>query len=138
MSKMLSKCPVLVKYKSVLLENERATMKAISLKQPWANMIADGEKTIETRTWPTNHRGELLICSSKKPDIDPAGCAVAVCRLVDCRPMTAAHAEAACCDVYPKAWAWFLEDVLRIDPFDVKGQLGLYDVDVTGKIDPLI
>lgn len=30
-------------------------MKALPVKQPWANMIATGEKTIETRTWPTDY-----------------------------------------------------------------------------------
>lgn len=43
-------------------------MKALSLKQPWANAIAKGFKTIETRTWETSFRGDLLICSSLKPD----------------------------------------------------------------------
>ena len=52
-------------------------MKALSVKQPWANMIAEGEKTIETRTWSTDYRGEILIVSARDPDIPPAGCAVA-------------------------------------------------------------
>jgi len=43
-------------------------MKAISLKQPWANFIRDGRKTIETRAWKTEYRGDLLICSSKNDD----------------------------------------------------------------------
>ena len=56
-------------------------MKALSVKQPWANMIASGEKTIETRTWMTSYRGQVLIVSSKQPRIKPAGCAVAVVTL---------------------------------------------------------
>lgn len=60
-------------------------MKAISVKQPWANLIASGVKTIETRWWYTRYRGWLLIVSSKQPRIAPAGCAVARARLVDCR-----------------------------------------------------
>lgn len=47
-------------------------MKALSVKQPWANMIASGEKTIETRTWMTGYRGQVLIVSSKQPRIEPA------------------------------------------------------------------
>lgn len=104
-------------------------MKALSVKQPWANMIASGEKTIETRTWPTEYRGELLIVSSKTPKIDPAGFALAVADLVDCRPMTEKDQLNACCAIYPGAFAWVLRNVRRITPFPVRGQLGLFDVD---------
>lgn len=31
--------------------------KAISLKQPWANWVAEGKKMIETRKWTTRYRG---------------------------------------------------------------------------------
>lgn len=41
-------------------------MKAITLNQPYASLIAAGIKTIETRRWRTNHRGPLLICAGKK------------------------------------------------------------------------
>lgn len=40
-------------------------MKAISLWEPWASLMMTGAKTIETRSWQTNYRGDLLICSSK-------------------------------------------------------------------------
>lgn len=33
--------------------------KALSVKQPYASMIAQGSKTIETRNWPTEYRGDL-------------------------------------------------------------------------------
>ena len=36
-------------------------MKAITLTQPWASLVAHGFKTIETRSWSTTHRGELAI-----------------------------------------------------------------------------
>lgn len=36
-------------------------MKAISLCQPWATLMALGVKTIETRSWSTEHRGYLAI-----------------------------------------------------------------------------
>ena len=106
-------------------------MKALSVKQPWASLIASGRKTIETRVWRTDYRGELLICASKRPDIDglPVGVALAVCRLVDCRPMTDADAEAACCGKYPKACAWVLRDIRPIEPFPVHGRLMLYSVE---------
>ena len=40
-------------------------IKALSLWQPWASLIAVGAKHYETRSWATNHRGPLLICASK-------------------------------------------------------------------------
>ena len=42
-------------------------MKALSLHQPWAHFIAEGVKTIETRTWGTRYRGLLVICATKQP-----------------------------------------------------------------------
>ena len=32
-------------------------MKALSIKQPWASLIAHGIKDIENRTWKTNFLG---------------------------------------------------------------------------------
>lgn len=43
-------------------------MKVISIIQPWATLIALGEKKFETRSWATKHRGEIAIHSSKKID----------------------------------------------------------------------
>lgn len=102
-------------------------MKALSVKQPWANMIASGHKTIETRTWMTSYRGQVLIVSSKQPRIEPAGCAVAVATLADCRSMTRRDERAACCRVYPNAKAWVLEEIRRVQPVPVRGALGLFD-----------
>ncbi len=39
-------------------------MKAISILQPWASLVALGHKKIETRSWNTKYRGELLIHAS--------------------------------------------------------------------------
>ena len=105
-------------------------MKALSLKQPWANMIVSGEKTIETRKWRTFYRGDILICSSKIPKIEPAGFALAIVNLYNCRPMCQRDVERACCDVYPRAWAWLLRDIRPIEPFPVKGSLGIFDLKV--------
>lgn len=41
-------------------------MKCISLWQPWATLMAIGAKRIETRSWPTSHRGPLAIHAAKK------------------------------------------------------------------------
>lgn len=115
----------------VRLAESTKSIKAISVKQPWANLIASNKKTIETRTWETKYRGPLLIVSSKKPDIKPAGCAVAVANLVDCHKMTKADEKAACCAVYDGAYSWVLENVRGIkDPFPVKGALKLFNVSV--------
>jgi hypothetical protein len=103
-------------------------IKALSLKQPWANLVASGEKTIETRKWPADYRGPLLIVSSKSPDIPPAGYALAIATLVDCRPMTPADESAAKCRFYQGAYAWVLSDIRRVKPFPVRGQLGIYEV----------
>ncbi|MDX1371688.1 MAG: ASCH domain-containing protein [Nitrososphaeraceae archaeon] len=45
-------------------------MKALSLKQPFADLLAHGEKTIELRKWGTSFRGQFLVHSSKNIDID--------------------------------------------------------------------
>lgn len=33
-------------------------MKVLSIKEPYATLIANGDKLIETRSWKTNYRGE--------------------------------------------------------------------------------
>lgn len=43
-------------------------VKAISLWEPWASAVMTGAKTVETRSWHTHYRGELLICAAKKKD----------------------------------------------------------------------
>lgn len=48
---------------------------ALSIKQPWAWLIAAGHKDIENRSWNTNFRGKFLIHAGKTFDdcaaIDP-------------------------------------------------------------------
>ena len=105
-------------------------MKALSVKQPWANLIAAGEKTIETRTWAPDYRGPILIVSSRSPRIEPAGFALAIADLVDCRPMTRQDESAARCGVYPNAYSWVLRNIRKIHSFPVRGKLGLYDVKI--------
>ena len=36
-------------------------MKVLTLKQPWASLVANGYKIYEFRSWKTNYRGEILI-----------------------------------------------------------------------------
>jgi len=40
-------------------------MKAISLTQPWATLVAMGAKEIETRSWSTAYRGRLAVHAAK-------------------------------------------------------------------------
>lgn len=40
-------------------------MKALTLTQPWATLVAVGAKTIETRSWRTDYRGPLAIHAAK-------------------------------------------------------------------------
>src|SRR5262245_40552891 len=85
-------------------------MKALTLTQPWATLVAIGAKRIETRSWNTNYRGPLAIHAAKGPDKTgvvvtipfwstlkgaginplelPHGFVVATCELVHVFPMT--------------------------------------------------
>lgn len=120
-------------------------MKALTLLQPWAALIALGEKHCETRTWRTPHRGELAIHAGQQlPDyalhacyLQPAagvlgkaglgvadlrrGCIVAVVTLVDV-VQTRTHVqvigpqERAFGDYSDDRWAWLLESVRVVDP----------------------
>ncbi len=113
---------------SELSPQQGLLMTAISLQEPWAGMVYRGEKWIETRVWGTHYRGDLLICASAFPRSPFSGKAIAIVNLVDCMPMTQKHINGACCDVYPRAHAWILEDLRKISPFYVKGQLRLFKV----------
>lgn len=76
-------------------------MRAISLWQPWASLIADGRKRYETRHWSTNYRGPLAIHAAKRIDRDaclsfgygadaiPRGVILCVVELTGCLRMTA-------------------------------------------------
>lgn len=40
-------------------------MRAISVRQPWAWLLANGHKEVENRTWETTFRGRFLIHAGK-------------------------------------------------------------------------
>lgn len=42
-----------------------AVVKALTLTQPWASLVAVGAKRYETRSWPTSYRGPLAIHAAK-------------------------------------------------------------------------
>ena len=109
-------------------------MKALSVKQPWAHLIAEGFKTIEIRTWNTKYRGLLLIVASKKPDYPghASGQSVAICRLVDCRKEEPRDWEFSHVRCYgppsiPR-YSWILEEVIKTPWIEMEGRLRLYEV----------
>lgn len=117
-------------------------MKGLSIREPWATLILQGIKTIETRTWKTDYRGKLLLCCSlmdsenKKAKSDIAGKAFATAILKDVQPMTAEHERLACCAVYDGAYSWFLEDITAIEPVAIKGALSLFKIPEDIKLTP--
>jgi hypothetical protein len=50
---------------------EPPTEYALSLKQPWAALLACGRKSVEVRRWPTVRRGRVLIHAAARPDERP-------------------------------------------------------------------
>lgn len=93
-------------------------MKAISLTEPWAFLVAVQAKRLETRSWPTRYRGPLAIHAAKGFPRDaislcfeepfatflraheittpaglPRGVIVATCTLRDCIPTVGLFGE---------------------------------------------
>src|SRR5262245_47767437 len=96
---------------------------ALSLKQPWAALLASGRKTIEVRSWPTARRGQVLIHAARVPDGRPeawadvpadllpaarlVGGIVGVAELTGCRAYRDAAAFAADRPLHWNAPEWF-------------------------------
>lgn len=53
-------------------QKDQILLKCLSLRQPYAELVLDGRKTIETRRWNTNFRGKFFIHSSKAIDKENA------------------------------------------------------------------
>jgi hypothetical protein len=118
-------------------------MKALSVRQPWAQLIAQGDKTVEVRSRPWSYRGQLVICATARPiELDddgkplPVGCTVAIVDMVDCRPLRPDDAAPACMDGnygdFTKdecagKWAWVLSNSRMVENVPVKGQLQPWD-----------
>lgn len=45
-------------------------MKALSIRQPWAELIVRGFKPVENRTWATRYRGPVLIHAGQTFDVE--------------------------------------------------------------------
>jgi hypothetical protein len=130
--------------------------RCLSLTQPWATLIALGMKKFETRSWRTNYRGPLAIHAAKgfprdcialcygepfrsallragynNPAELPVGQVIAIVYLMDCVSTNhfkpAQHTdEFAFGDYSANRYAWQVDDVARIKPFDAKGALGIW------------
>ena len=108
-------------------------MKALSVRNPYAHLIMVGEKELEFRTWQTDYRGDLLICSSANPKIKNTICGHALCvvKLHEVFEVTKDNYKDFGLDEKPdgKLYAWQLIDVRLIKPFPVKGKLNFFNVD---------
>jgi hypothetical protein len=108
-------------------------LKALSIHPYFAGMIFAGKKTVECRTWKTDYRGDILICSTaKRWKGTISGHALCVVRLADVVPFEKKHLEAACMqknDFAPGLYAWILTDLRIIRPIPLKGKLSLWNYD---------
>ena len=131
-------------------------MKVITVKQPFASLIAEGLKEYEFRTWKTKYRGDILIHAGKGIDkkamkkfeylnLDyPSGCIIAKAKIVDCvyvdqdiRKLLKEKDE----KVYHRvikdnSWNGYgfkIDNVKKIEPIPIKGQLGLWNYDYLEK-----
>ena len=103
-------------------------MKALSVRPEYTFDIFVGEQTFEERTWQTDHRGDLLICTSAKKEPGYVnGYAYFVVPLLDIQPSREAWFDERGKRVTMYEWA--LGKPRAIEPIPVKGKLHLYDVD---------
>lgn len=112
--------------------------KALTVKQPFADLISEGKKTIELRTKNTSYRGKIIICSSANPKVENRMSGVTICEvdLIDVVPvdeMTEAQKNATFLDrkniYWQKArYGWVLANSKRIMEFPVSGQLGIWNL----------
>jgi len=131
-------------------------VKALSLHQPWAELIARGIKKYETRDWRTPYRGKLIIQAATKSDeilqsrlddlaknlgieIDyeklSRGMAILIADLTDCIQITEKFrseqnsSELLCGNWELGRWAWKLENIRLIEfPVPLKGQQSIFPV----------
>ena len=108
-------------------------MKALSIHPYYAMAILCRNKTVEVRSWKTEYRGDILICSTAKKYKDTIpGHALCVATLTGIEPMQEKHIKEALMDpshLKQGLFAWKLENVRCIMPFPVKGRLSLWTCD---------
>lgn len=127
-------------------------MKALSLTQPWATLVATGKKKVETRSWSTRIRYEIAIHAARGfpkgardfaaiehtlerlPQRVPLGAIIAVARIVEVVPTEEAALKISALerlygDYSAGRYAWILEDVRALDePIGCKGQQRIWNV----------
>lgn len=127
-------------------------MKVITVKQPFASLIAAGIKCYEFRTWKTKYRGEILIHAGKgvnKKAMEkykcynleyPSGAIIAKAKITDCvliddeaRDMlNKANSLVYSSVINDREWVGYgfkIEDVKQIEPIPINGKLSLWDYD---------
>ena len=125
-------------------------MKVITIKQPWASLIAAGYKAFEFRTWNTKYRGDILIHAGlgidkiaierfKHYNLEyPSGCIIAKAKLTDSiyvdeefiKKVSSKNPLVYKGLIDKKDWegyAFKLENVKKNKPIPIKGQLGLWN-----------
>lgn len=117
-------------------------MKALSFKQPFAELILQGKKKIEIRKWKTKFRGEFLIHASKIPDKEsmkkfgfkelPCGFILGKVTLVDVKEYKNKNEMEKDKSLHLASWKWgnkafFLKNPKRIKPIPAKGSLGFWE-----------
>ncbi len=123
-------------------------MKVITVKQPFATLIAEGFKEYEFRTWYTHYRGEILIHAGKGIDQEamkryeylhlqyPTGCIPIDDsmrkKLKDQNPMVY-HGIIKNPDWH--GYGFQLENIQKLKPIFIKGKLGLWNYD--GKMETI-
>lgn len=120
--------------------------KALTVKQPYAQRLvsvafldddgtAFGEKSIEVRSRTTNYRGDLLICSSAKPEIPgmQSGVTLGFVELYDVKPVedfTEQDWENTCIPMAERpqrGFGWLMRNPRRVVEMSCNGQLGIYN-----------
>lgn len=123
-------------------------MKALSIRQPWAELILQGRKTLELRSWTTHYRGRIYIHAAKQINreacqlygFDPCrlarGALVGSVEILNTTLLTdERYLESRQQHMVPYDWpgsmcAWELAKPQRFPhPVPLKGKLGLFDVD---------
>ena len=118
-------------------------MKALSLKQPFAELILQGKKKIELRKWNTKFRGQFLIHASKTLDKEamqkfgfeelPTGAIVGKANLINVKKYANKKEHQKDKDLHLASNYWgnygfILENVEIINPtIPAKGKLGFWE-----------
>ena len=130
-------------------------MKVLTINQPWATLIMQGNKRFEFRSWQTKYRGDLLIHAGKGIDKEAmkrlskyitkdmtTGKLLGKVTLVDCVKMSPEFKEMLLKenkDIYTDSYfkenyGWQLENVEVFDePIEAKGKLSLWEYDLKEK-----